>query len=231
MSHPRDPEAGEFVLGTLAPAEREAFERDLARDPTLRQAVADWERRLFPLCDPGAAEAPAAVWQAIERHLSQEPASAQVVALDSVRASRRNWRFAALTAGALAASLAVFLVAERTADAVRPGERFVAVVNRGGSLPALIIKVDARAGRILVRPLSVERPTDRSLELWYIGPGQAPRSLGTVDDPVKVSAIAYGDPIQPDATLAVTVEPVGGSPTKGPTGPVVYSGRLLPDDR
>jgi len=30
-----------------------------------------------------------------------------------------------------------------------------------------------------------------------------------------------------DVTLAVSVEPTGGSPTGQPTGPVVYSGKLL----
>jgi anti-sigma-K factor RskA len=31
------------------------------------------------------------------------------------------------------------------------------------------------------------------------------------------------------ATIAVTVEPKGGSPTGNPTGPVVYSGKLVPE--
>jgi anti-sigma-K factor RskA len=33
----------------------------------------------------------------------------------------------------------------------------------------------------------------------------------------------------PKATFAVTVEPAGGSPTGGPTGPVVYTGELIRD--
>lgn len=40
--------AGEYVLGTLPMAEREAFEARLANDPELQKAVAAWEERFFP---------------------------------------------------------------------------------------------------------------------------------------------------------------------------------------
>jgi anti-sigma-K factor RskA len=30
-----------------------------------------------------------------------------------------------------------------------------------------------------------------------------------------------------DTTIAVSVEPIGGSPTGAPTGPVVYSGKMI----
>lgn len=234
MSHPRDDEAGEYVLGTLTPEERAAFERDLGASLELRALVADWQHRLHPIGGAIApVDPPAAVWPAIAQRLSiagaAERGSADVVSLEALRASRRRWRGAAVTLAAMAASLVAFIAVERWLDVARPGERLVAVVNRGGDLPALIVKVNARSGTILVRPLQVERPSDRSLELWYIAPGQAPLSLGIVDDPARVTSIAYQAGMRPDSTLAVTLEPSGGSPHRSPTGPVVYSGRLLPD--
>ena len=72
----------------------------------------------------------------------------------------------------------------------------------------------------------------RSLELWVIGEGKSPRSLGVLKaDTVKLRAPeVFAGGVQPEtAKFAVTVEPEGGSPTGGPTGPVVYSGALIRD--
>ena len=54
----RDARIAEYVLGTLTGAERQAFEAELARDETLRRAVAAWSERLQPLADSVAPVAP-----------------------------------------------------------------------------------------------------------------------------------------------------------------------------
>ena len=221
--------AGEYVLGTLPPDERAAFERALPTDDGAQAAVRAWEARLGPLADAAPELAPApSVWAALERALA--PASPDnVVSLDGLRRSAARWKRAALGAGALAASLALFILADRALRDPAQGEQYVAVVNRGGEQPALIVRVDTRTGTVLVRSVGAEVPADRSLELWYIAEGASPRSLGTVDDPASrrpLPAVAGGSDLA-GATFAVTVEPRGGSPTGGPTGPVVYSGRLI----
>jgi anti-sigma-K factor RskA len=63
-----------------------------------------------------------------------------------------------------------------------------------------------------------------------VGAGAAPRSLGLVTDasarlPVP-AALRQG---AEGGSLAVSVEPKGGSPTGAPTGPVIYSGKLVRD--
>jgi anti-sigma-K factor RskA len=67
----------------------------------------------------------------------------------------------------------------------------------------------------------------RSLELWALPRGGAPRSLGLVSSAersnIKLAAVAdrsLGDV----PALAVSLEPPGGSPTGQPTGPVLYTG-------
>jgi anti-sigma-K factor RskA len=102
----------------------------------------------------------------------------------------------------------------------------VAVVNRGGDAPALIIRVDLASGQVFVRPVSTKVPTGKSLELWYIGAGKAPRSMGLVDGGPLRMTLPEGARVD-KASFAVTVEPEGGSPTGGPTGPIVYSGQLI----
>jgi anti-sigma-K factor RskA len=232
MTAERDFQAGEYVLGTLTAEERAAFERELRSDPQLAAAVRGWEARLSPLAERVAEVQPSAeAWSKIEAKLSAPGAAPVDLSLERMRRSLRVWRGAALAAGALAASLALVVGLDRTRTS-RVEERYVAVVNRGGELPALVVRVDTSAGTIHVRSLAAEAPPDRSLELWYIGPGRPPRALGLVDSPTRRIAIAAAadERAVEGATVAVTVEPKGGSPTGGPTGPIVYSGKLVKDE-
>jgi len=153
-----------------------------------------------------------------ERAPATDTPSATVLRL---RRSVRFWRGIAVTAGALAAVLMLFVVANALWPGIvvpHPyGQEYVAVVNRGGDLPALILRVDTRKGIVNVRTLGAEAPPGRSLELWYIAAGKAPKSLGVVEnapEPIVIPAVLR-DGVA-DATIAVTAEPIGGSPTGGP---------------
>src|SRR5687767_12369445 len=62
--------AGEYVLGTLAGADRIAFEGRLQRDVAVMRAVALWPQHLQPLADAVTPAIPAPqLWQRIERDL------------------------------------------------------------------------------------------------------------------------------------------------------------------
>jgi len=225
---------GEYVLGTLTGAERHAFEIELANDSQLQAEVADWERRLAPLARMIPPQAPSpAVWAAIERKLDGEQRTPSVDAQGSnvvyLRRSVRVWRSLTAASGALAAALALFILADRWQGHHEASQDYVAVVNRGGTLPALIVRVDTREGTVRVRSLTAEAVPDHSMELWYIGAGQTPKSLGTVENashPIAMPAAFRSGDVD-SAMIAVTMEPKGGSPTGAPTGPVVYSGKLI----
>lgn len=229
MSEDRDLKVGEYVLGTLPLEERTAIEREIASDPELAAAVRTWDARLAPLSEivvevPPSPELYSSIAARLDRPLATvlPPSSA-----DRLRRSRNLWRSAAVASSALAASLAlvIALAPPRTG---RTGEQYVAVINRTGEEPALIVRVDTAAGTVQVRSLSAEPPAGRDLELWYIGPGQSPRSIGIMDSPLRRVVMPVADQSQLErASFAVTVEPKGGSPTSGPTGPVIYSGRLI----
>jgi anti-sigma-K factor RskA len=225
--------SGEYVLGTLTGAERHAFEIELANDSQLQAEVADWERRLAPLAKMIAPQEPSpAVWAAIERKLDGERRIPSVDAQGSnvvyLKRSVKVWRSLTAASGALAAALALFILADRW-QGHEASQDYVAVVNRGGTLPALIVRVDTREGTVRVRSLTAEAAPDRSMELWYIGAGQTPKSLGTVENashPIAMPAAFRSGDVD-SAMIAVTMEPKGGSPTGAPTGPVVYSGKLI----
>ena len=57
-----------------------------------------------------------------------------------------------------------------------------------------------------------------------------PQSLGVIDASLKIPAGQLGkiDPATLNETVfAISLEPQGGSPTGAPTGPVLYTGKLV----
>ena len=65
------------------------------------------------------------------------------------------------------------------------------------------------------------------MELWLIPPGDKLHSLGLIDPNRAVTiSVPKNLHISRDAVLAVSLEPVGGSPTGQPTGPVIANGKL-----
>jgi anti-sigma-K factor RskA len=226
MSDETDMQAAEYVLGTLPADERRPFEALLARDPTARLAVENWQRHLAPLNDAlDDVEPPANVWRAIEAALP-ESGAATAPSLLLLRRSRDRWRTAAIIAGAVAAGFAAVGVDHLLKTPREAAGSYVAVVNRTGDQPALIIRVDLATRTVFVRPVATSVPQGRSLELWYIGNHLAPKSMGLVGRTDRSVSLPEGAPIE-KANFAVTVEPPGGSPSGAPTGPIVYSGQLL----
>lgn len=236
MSEDDESLAAEYVLGTLHADERTLFTSVLAHDHAARRAVAEWEARLAPLCAiVHEITPPAAIWERIDNALPGPQREAFSViegglpdqaATTALRRSLSRWRASALAAGALAAALAIFVADHEVLRHPNAQSSYVAVINRGGARPALFVRVDLAKGDILVRPVAAEAPSGKSLELWYIDEGKAPKSMGVIaNDPLTMPLPA--EISLEKATFAVTVEPIGGSPTGDPTGEVVYSGKLM----
>lgn len=81
--------AAEFVLGTLDAAERSRFLAALNDDPALGRLVADWERRLAPLCDAlPPMDAPADLLSGIETRIAR-PGLPDTT---TIRAAEGSWR-------------------------------------------------------------------------------------------------------------------------------------------
>ena len=64
-------------------------------------------------------------------------------------------------------------------------------------------------------------------ELWAIAPGATqPRSLGVVSPNGELKLSRLLADLRDGATLAISFEPIGCSPTQLPSGPVVYIGSV-----
>ena len=218
--------AGEYVLGTLDPDERQAAEARLQSDSFFRAAVARWERRLQGLSDGlEVIEPRAGLFDRIVDRIEAvaPPLAGNVYAL---RRSVRRWRTTTAIMAAAAAVLFGVVVLDR--GVIRPQSEFVAVLTAEGAKPAFLATVDLVNGTLSIRRVGAAAPADKSYELWAVEPNAAPKSLGVVENASYTRSLDV--PAKGDLVLAISLEPPGGSPTGAPTGPVVFSGPLIPSE-
>ncbi|VXC10164.1 conserved hypothetical protein [Luteimonas sp. 9C] len=239
--------AGEYVLGVLDAPARASAEARIARDPGFARLVAEWDVRLAPwFAEFPAADVPAHVWPRIRTALGWTPVAARP---EGLWHSTGFWRGA--TALAAVVAIVAVLAGRMPVDDERASPVVVAptpapvpapapapaidalpvttLAHEDGS-PAWLASVDAGQGRVLVVPVPADvDAAGRVAELWLIPEGGAPTSLGLLPHDrthaVEVPA-ALQAALVTGATLAVSLEPPGGSPGNAPTGPVVASGAL-----
>lgn len=166
----------------------------------------------------------------------------------------RRWRALAIAAGALAAVLAALIVVSQVKPGLfaggfqmpRPvaqgtapaqpsspasGSRFVGVLQHDPAAPAFLLTIDPASRTLVVRRIAAKAEPDHSYQLWLIAPhATKPQSLGIVGVneytksplPADFDAAALRG-----ATYAVSFEPPGGSKTGAPTGPILFTGKLV----
>lgn len=224
--------AGEYVLGLLDGAEKEAFERRMARDAKLDAAVAHWQARLAPIdATARPIEPSTALWQRIEDGLDQTPERSPAVASQPALGARLSqwwdslwlWRGTAL-AGIAAALLLAFGLAAAL-DRARRQPVMVAVLLTETNVAAAVVNTFAD-GRVELLPLQdIAVPQGRALEIWTLWDRAAgPRSVGLIDRARAVPLRLDNLPLGADQLFEITVEPAAGSPTGRPTGPIIAKG-------
>jgi anti-sigma-K factor RskA len=219
--------AAAYALGTLLGRTRRRLDRIAQTDPTVAAAVRGWEWRLAALTEgmPGITP-PLHVWEGIRKRLGLTGDSESGRASTAWWASLSLWRGLALAGFALAFALGALLFAPTTE---RPFESVVVVLAGPDAKPALVATAERGSRYLTVKAVAAEVPPGRALELWMLPDGRAPVSVGLVPasgiERLTLRAPA-GVVLQDIPALAVSVEPPGGSPTGGPTGPVVYTGRV-----
>lgn len=240
MTEPDDLDllAAEYVIGSLPAEERIALAARRQREPSLDAAIIAWERRLSPLAEfiPEVG-APEGVLPAIEARLDGPRTVDGGADIIMLRRQIVRWRRIAAGAIGLAAATVLTFVLRET---LLPGlvrspqpTSFVAMLQKDAASPAFVVSVDIATRMMTIRAVAAEKPAGKSYELWIVNASlAAPRSLGVVKEDQKAAAslATYSPDIVTNSTYAVTIEPIGGSPTGLPTGPVVFSGKLVQVD-
>jgi anti-sigma-K factor RskA len=120
----------------------------------------------------------------------------------------------------------VQVVREVVRDAPRPAQ-FVAAFQKDEQSPAFLMTVDIDKKTVTVRQVAADKLADKTYQLWIAtAPGAAPRSLGLVENSeftVRAALSDYDPAVISNATFGISLEPLGGSPTGAPTGPVIHA--------
>jgi anti-sigma-K factor RskA len=217
--------AAEYALGTLRGRARERLKRWMLDDPELAREVAAWEARLTPMADAvRPVQPPGRVWNALQKRLQVDPRGGRDA---GGKVSFSVWKALGWMASGAAAALVMvtFLLPLRQAA---PPAAYVAVLSDPKSNRPVLVATAGQADKVLrVNTLDPAiQVSGRSLELWALPRDGKPQSLGLVG--AKLAVLKLGDTAERALdnvpSLAISVEPQGGSPTGQPTGPVLYSG-------
>ncbi len=229
--------AQRYVVGTQQGAARRRFESLIHQRADVGDAVARWEQRLVPLAWQLEPITPSdLLWQRIVRLTGAGKAPSQRPPV----ADRGVWRGAA----AACALLAIFMAggwwnAERRPPEIvqqtvveRVSEQVsVALVASEEGEVLWLTRIGKTSGELAVRVVGniLAQPAN-DYQLWALTDAGVPVSLGLLPQTGSLT-IALGSAeraaLERSSTLAVSLEPPGGSPKAVPTGPVLYTAPLL----
>jgi anti-sigma-K factor RskA len=239
--------AAEYALGTLRGGARRRLETLSARDPAVRLALDSWQQRLDAMAELTRAQTPrVSVWDAIEARIGHRAVGSSPLArrrFDRL-AFWRGWAIA--STGAALAAVAGFVftlhpfsstppvssdtLAQRTPAPPLPGKvGYVAALNDGHAHTMMVLTYDDTRSMMTVHRMMPprERP-GHSMQVWGMTSSGRHESLGVLPAD-RVVSMKVRHRLQDYVMIAVSVEPEGGSPDpNAPTGPVVYTGRLVP---
>lgn len=231
--------AAEYVLGTLTGAARRRFER-LCAAADGAEWVAErrfWEQRLAMLDNNLQPQSPPeTVWIGLQRCIANDAGKVVPLHTTPVVAPRnrllQSWAVLATAASVVLAVLLVQVyqrppvtVVQQQAGVAMP---YVAALNLPKAPMHFTLALSPERGMMTVAASgSYPKLGAHSLELWWISP-KGPVALGVLPTHGEGQLpLPKGLPTQGQMTLAISLEPVGGSPTGQPTGPVLISGTAL----
>lgn len=233
--------AASHALGTLRGGARRRFEAMAREQAPVRAAALAWQGRLASMTELQTPVQPdASVWTRI-RNLIEVEQQQQAIANQREKPltppparpgwlqSLVLWRGAA-AAGALA-TVAAVVVGLNLSEQLRtaPVVRYVAVLSDDKATASMLVTFDPKNGQLVLQRVGNYREgNDKSLQLWALPPGGAPRSLGVLSQDPALKLAAQESDVRAVPALAISLEPRGGVPSeRGPTGPVLFHGPLI----
>lgn len=216
--------AAEYVLGSLHGASRRRFATLLAGEPGLRKEVEYWQRRLNPLADTLPLMQPhRRVWRNIQDRIRGDAVAWPALLWNSLA----FWRSLAV-GSATALLLAAFVILQLNTN-YEQAIHYVAVLKNQQAQPMLIATMEEN-----MLTLDMLGPDNTGpgevMEVWSLPrDGGKPVSLGLLKGRHGrlVLSRTQLEWLETAGEIAISIEPVGGSPTGLPTGPVMYRGDTI----
>lgn len=220
--------SGEYVLGILSEEDRRRVEARMAADPKFANQVRRWQTNLADFNDDYREVKPSPeIYNKIEARLfGIEQAHDRSGSFGAIWSSVHLWR--GLTAAALVLAAGIAVADRLTLFAPPASKPLVAELTGMDSPISLVAMYDSASGRLSVTPAALKQEEPKSLEVWLIEDGRQPASLGVLPDNGKGDILIPAGmrrTIGTDKTIAISVEPFGGSPEGKPTGPVIALGK------
>ena len=203
--------AAEYVMGLISSQERRAVEARIDRDHVFAAQVSVWEAYFAGLNEDYGTVTPS---RRVKTQIDKRLFATQ-------RAGIRTWISAGLATVMTLAVVVIAVLAFDTAD----DARLVAELDGNDSVFRFSVSVEDRSDAVDIALTSGTLRPDQVFELWLIGDDGSPRSLGTFNRSGQLPVVVGAD-LQDGTVLAVSLEPLGGSPTGSPTGPVIATGAL-----
>lgn len=234
--------AGEYVMGLLEAKEQQAVKDSLPSNPLLKHWVHYWEAQLPQLYTDIPSEQPSQhVWQQIKRKTQQDRAVIYHWQKTPWWQSLILWRgltiaslftLVGLATGFHPESLTfqdtLVTIAQKPIVVTSPN--YIAVVRNNKTQALWHIGVYLAAEKLFVTALQPSHlPADKSYELWLLSEDNdiPPRSMGLM--PTQGSQqlpLLLTQAMSQAQGLAISLEPLGGSPNAAPSGPIVFQTKL-----
>lgn len=209
--------AATYVLGLTDPMTRRQLAKRLNEDPEFAAEVQHWQKAFSGIDVTTRDVAPSpTLWLRIERSLHHTPSSSP--------AGKRplfwlGWALAAAMGG-------VVIFTQVIKPDAPHALQTIAILSGKQSDQQFVVMLDKPASLLQVSALNITLPRDKSLQLWMIKGSAPPRSLGLITQRDGNSFKLSSDALDNQTVLAISLEPSGGSPLPGPSGPVVYQGSV-----
>ena len=219
--------AAEYVLGSLKGPARLRFEGWMMESGRVRQEVWFWEQQLGALSTIATPETPPpSIWSNIEQRLWPEQSKPKAPV-----SSKAGWFWPGwgLTATAAAVFFAVLLVLQPSPVPERPILAGAIIEAELGD-PLWLLSETGRGNLLKLRAVAAgSAETGKDYELWVVPEEGQPLSLGVLPAS-ETHQVGLSDEAQSSLngsrTLAISLEPEGGSPTGAPTGPILHVTKL-----
>lgn len=215
--------AAEFALGVLDQAGRAEAAKLVETEPAFAADVANWQEQLLPMADAYKEVQPP---RALRRQLE-----GRLFAGSALQPSWRDNKTAFWRGLAFATSLALLVslginARDMLFGTPQPGALVVSLESKDSAVRFLAL-YQPGDDAIRFNAVSGEAQVGKDYELWLIEGSNAPVSLGVMPDRGQVRIALpknLAAKMVDGTTLAVSLEPLGGSPTGAATGPVVAVG-------